>query len=94
MTVESYIKALAQRFRQTGMPITPSGSPEERPIGGRIFLKQSFLVRAAMGTQYASQFVTLDKGYLLMFSLAGPDLPSLLEVEKSLDSIHFLGGSN
>jgi tetratricopeptide (TPR) repeat protein len=95
-TAESYIKAMAQRAKQTGAAIAmeTSGSPEERLIGGRSFWKGNFIVRTATGTGYGSQCVRAEKGYLLVFFLAGPDLASLGEVEKSLDSMHFLNRSN
>ena len=94
MTAESYLKSIVQRAKQTGAAMEASGSPEERSIGGRSFWKGNFLVRTATGTNYGCQYVRADKGYLLVFSLAGPDVAGLNEVEKSLSSIHFLNNSN
>jgi hypothetical protein len=54
-TAESYIKAVAQRFKQTGAPMEMSGSPEERSIGGRSFWKENFVVRTATGARYGSE---------------------------------------
>jgi len=93
-TAEMYARAVAQRFKQAGMPMEPSASPEERSIGGRSFWKVNFSVRTAAGVGHGTEFVTSDKGYLLMFVLGGPDLASLGEVEKSFDSIHFLNNAN
>jgi tetratricopeptide (TPR) repeat protein len=92
-TAEVYARAVAQRFKQAGMPMEPNASPEERSIGGRSFWKVNFSVRTAAGVGHGTEFVTADKGYLLMFVLGGPDLASLGEVEKSLQSIHFLDAS-
>jgi tetratricopeptide (TPR) repeat protein len=94
MTAESYMKFMAQRFAQPGMPMELRGSPEERSIGGRTFWKESFVIRVATGTSYGSQFVSEDKRYLLIFNLGSPDLGSLGDLEKSLTSIHFLESSN
>ena len=44
-------------------------------------------------THCASQFVTTDKGYLVMFVAGGPDPASQQEIEKSLGSIHFVDSS-
>jgi tetratricopeptide (TPR) repeat protein len=93
-TAESYIKALGQRFSQTGKAMKTSGSPEERSIAGRVFWKQSLLIRTATGTSYSTEFVTTDKGYLLMFLLAAPDPKTLVNLEVSLDSIQFVRGSS
>jgi tetratricopeptide (TPR) repeat protein len=93
ITAESYIKALGQRFRQTGKAMEASGSPEERLIAGQTFWKQSLLIRTATGTSYGAEFVTTDKGYLLIFLLAAPDPKTLGDLEKSLDSIHFVQDS-
>jgi hypothetical protein len=94
MTAESYLKSIAQRAKQTGAAMEASGSQEERSIGGRSFWRGNFLLRTATGTNYGYQYVRADKGYLLVFLLAGPDVASLNEVEKSLSSIHFLNNSN
>lgn len=92
ITAESYVKALGQRFTQTGSPLEMKASPEERAIGGRTFWMQKFLVHTATGTGCTAQFVTTEKGYLLMFSLAAPDSETLEDLEKSLESIRFLHG--
>jgi hypothetical protein len=93
-TAESYARAVAQRFKQAGMPMEPSGPPEERTIGGRSFWKVNFSVRTATGVRNGSEFVIADKGYLLTFVLGGPNVASLGEIEKSLQSVHFLETSN
>jgi len=70
------------------------GAPEQIMMGGRSFWKGNFAVQTTTGTRYGSQFVTMDKGYLLMFFLGSPDLPGLRDIEKSLESIRFLESSN
>ncbi|MGB8493430.1 MAG: tetratricopeptide repeat protein [Candidatus Acidiferrum sp.] len=93
-TAESYVKALAQQAKQRGAAMDASNSPEDRSIGGRSFWEENFEIRTATGTRYGSECVRAEKGYLLVFILAGPDLASLGEIEKSLDSIQFLESSN
>jgi len=66
-----------------------SETPEEATIAGRNFWKGTLAIQTAMGSHYASQFVTTDKGYLLAFVVGGPDPTSLQEIEKSLESIRF-----
>ena len=90
VTAESYIKALGQRFSQTGGPLELKGSPEKRAIGGRAFWQQNFLVHMATGTSCGAEFVMAEKEYLLMFVLTAPDFKTLQDLEKSLESIHFL----
>jgi len=70
------------------------GAPEQIMMGGRSFWKRNLAVQTTTGTRYGSQFVTMDKGYLLMFFLGSPDLPGLRDIEKSLESIRFLESSN
>jgi hypothetical protein len=94
ITAEAYIKALGQQLGQTGKAMEASGSPEERSIGGQPFWKQNLLTRTAIGTSYGAEFVTTDQGYLLMFLLAAPDPKTLEDLEKSLESVHFLRGSS
>lgn len=92
LTAESYTKALGQRFREKGGALEVKGFPEERAIGGRSFWKQDNLIHTASGTAYGVQFLTTEKGYLLMFSLSAPDPKTLEDLEKTLESIHFLKG--
>lgn len=66
---------------------------EERSIAGQTFWKQSLLIRTATGTSYGAQFVTTNKGYLMILLLAAPDAKTLGDLEESLDSIHFVQGS-
>jgi Flp pilus assembly protein TadD len=94
ITAESYVKALGQRFSQTGSPLEVKGFPEERAMGGRTFWKQNLLVHTATGTGCGVQFVTSEKGYLLMFSLTAPNPKTLEDLEKTLESIHFLQGAS
>jgi tetratricopeptide (TPR) repeat protein len=90
LTPESYLKSIGQRFKQAGAPIEPNGAPVLRTIGGRNFWKGDFLVHTSRGTSYVSQFVSIDKGCLLLFVLSSPDLPALRDIEKSLASVRFL----
>jgi hypothetical protein len=94
ITAESYIKAIGPRFSQKGSPLEVRGSPEEHAMGGRTFWKQDILVHTASGTACAAQFVATEKGNLLMFSLSAPDPKALEDLEKTLESIHFLQGSS
>jgi Flp pilus assembly protein TadD len=94
ITAESYVRALGQRFSQKGGPLEVRGSPEEHAMGGRTFWKRDLLIHTATGTAYGTQFVTTEKGYLLMFSLSAPDPKTLEDLEKTLESIHFLQGTS
>src|SRR5207302_6524909 len=48
-TAEVYARAVAQRFKQAGMPMEPSASSEERSIGGWSFWKVNFSPRTSVG---------------------------------------------
>jgi hypothetical protein len=48
----------------------------------------------ATSAAYGAEFVTTEKGYLLMFFLTAPDPPMLGDLEKSLHSIHFVKGAS
>jgi hypothetical protein len=94
LTPESYLKSIGQRFKQTGVPMELSGMPEQIAIGGKGFWKGNFTIQAATGSFYESEFVTTDKVYFLQFIVVCPDLLRLREIEKSLESIHFLQSPN
>lgn len=94
LTAQSFLESIAQRYKQTGVPIAISGTPENIMIAGRGFWKTNLAAQTAMGSHFASEFVTENKGYLLMFVVGVPDPTSLREIEKSLESIRFLQISN
>jgi hypothetical protein len=69
------------------------GTPQEVTVGGKSFWKDSAALQTPGGTRYGSQFVAVDKGYLLTFSfsaLDSPKLENLREIEKSLETVQFL----
>jgi len=90
LTPETYLKAIGQRLKQTGVPMEFSGAPQELILGGKSFWKGTFEIQTTTGTGYVSQFVAADKGYLLMFTIASRDLASLSGIEKSMESIKFV----
>jgi TonB family protein len=95
LTPDSFLKSLSKRFEQTRVRMVVNEAPKEIAIAGRTFWKATFAGQTAMGSLYASYFVTADKGYLLMFVVGGGQDPlSLHAIEKSLDSVHFLGGTD
>jgi tetratricopeptide (TPR) repeat protein len=94
LTPESFLKSVGQRFKQTGVPMELNAAPEQIMIGGRSFWKGNFAIQTTAGIRYGSQFVTMDKGYLLMFFLGSPDLQGLRNMEKSLETIRFLDSSD
>jgi hypothetical protein len=57
-------------------------------------LQGSFTLQTATGSRYGSQFVTAEKGYLLLFAVDSAEPASLNEIEKSFESIRFLESAN
>ncbi len=94
LTPKSFLEFNGQRFKQTGLPMELNGPPEQIMIGGRSFWKGNLAFQTTAGTRYVSQFVMMDKGYLLMFYLGSPNLSGLRDIEKSLQSVRFLDSSN
>jgi tetratricopeptide (TPR) repeat protein len=94
ITPESYLKDFARRVNQNTMPMAASEVPEKVAVGGRSFWKWTTAFQTPAGTIYGSEFATADKGYLLTFSFGSPELAALHDIEKSLESIHFLDSTN
>jgi hypothetical protein len=88
-TASSYADAVALRILKTGLPGETRGAPVQVSIGGRAFWKAEFVVKPATHVRYGTEFVTSTKGYFLTFTFGAPDLGTLGEIEKSLDSIQF-----
>ncbi len=94
LTPEPFLKSIGQRYKQIGVPIELTGTPQEITIGGRKFWRGDFKVQTAAGGAYVSQFVTPDRGYLLLVVVASRDLDGLHQIETSLESMHFQDISN
>ena len=88
-TAASYADAVPRRILMTGIPGEARGAPVQLAIGGRTFWKADFVVRPTTGVRYGTAFVTAIKGYILTFTFGAPDLGTLGEIEKSLESIQF-----
>lgn len=94
LTAESSLRSTAERFKQTGLPMDLGDAPQQQTVAGRSFWKATLAVQTAMGSRYISQLATTEKGYLLVFIVGAPDAASRGEIEKSLDSIHFMNSQN
>jgi len=94
ITPESYFKTIAPGLKQLGVPAEPAGAPEQVNIGGRAFWKEELVVHTATSSVHESQWVTSDKGFILMFQVSSSDVAGLAEIEESLQSIRFLHGSH
>ena len=94
LTPEPFLKSIGQRYKQIGVPIELTGTPQEITIGGRKSWRGDFKVQTAAGDAYVSQFVTPDRGYLLLIVVTSRDLDGLHQIETSLESMHFQDISN
>ena len=88
-TASSYADAVTLRILKTGLPGETRGAPVQVSIGGRAFWKTEFVMRPATHVRYGTEFVTSTKGYFLTFTFGAPDLGTLGEIEKSLNSMQF-----
>ena len=93
-TAVSYADAASLRILETGMPGETRSAPEKVSIGGRSFWKARFVIRTERGPRYETEFVAETRGYLLRFTFGAPDLGSLSEIEKSMDSVQFQSSQN
>jgi tetratricopeptide (TPR) repeat protein len=94
ITPQSYLRDFARRVNQNATPMTASEMPEKVTVGGRSFWKWSTAFQTSAGTIYGSEFATAEKGYILTFSFGSPELAALHDIEKSLESVHFLDSTN
>lgn len=94
ITPDTFLNAIAQRFKQTSAPMKMVGAPEQLTLAGKTFSKADFILETASGARYGSEIVTIERGYLLMFVLSSPDSDSLSEMERSLQSLQFAASSN
>jgi len=93
LTPGSFLKSVSEQFQHTGALVI-NEAPAEIALGGRSFWKATFAVQTTIGSIYTTEFVTADKGYLLIFVIGGQGPENLHEAEKSLESIRFSGTPN
>jgi Flp pilus assembly protein TadD len=93
-TADDLVKSMATTVNAMGTPVEIVGKPEEFPIGGRNFWKMNLTIRMNNGLRHASEIVTLDKGYLLLFIFSSPDAADLEEIIATINSVRFSETAN
>lgn len=91
---EDYLKSSAKLFQKLQTPLQATGPPVVMSIGGRRLWRMDMTVRVNDGLNWASQIVTMEKGYLLLFVLSSPDQAGLEALLQNMDSLRFTQNSN
>jgi Flp pilus assembly protein TadD len=91
---EDYLKSSAKLFQKLQTPLQPTGPPVVMSIGGRRLWRMDLTIRVNDGLNWASEIVTMEKGYLLLFVLSSPDQEGLEELLKNMNSLRFFQNSN
>jgi tetratricopeptide (TPR) repeat protein len=85
-----FLTAIADRLKQSGPGFELLDAPRKVTIGSRDFANVHLAIHMTNGQAYTSQFVTKERGFLLMINLSAPDQQSLPILESTLNTLHFL----
>jgi tetratricopeptide (TPR) repeat protein len=90
-TPEEYLTGLATLHSQgIGIPVEPAGKPEQLQVGGGAFWRLNMSTRVGSIVVSDAAIVAVQKGYLLMFIVAGPDAASRDDLVRAVQSVHFV----
>jgi len=93
-SAKDFLTSSASVFQKLRLPIQASGPPMEMSVAGKSLWRMDLITRVETGTVHSSQIVTIDKGYLLLFTLTAPDQAGLEQLIRTMDSLHFYQDSN
>jgi Flp pilus assembly protein TadD len=91
---EDYLKSSAKLFQKLQTPLQPTGPPVVMSVGGRRLWRMDLTIRVNDNLNRASEIVTIEKGYLLLFLLSSPDQAGLEELLQSMNSLRFSQNSD
>jgi Flp pilus assembly protein TadD len=91
---EDYLKSSAKLFQKLQTPLQATGPPVVLSIGGRRLWRMDLTIRVNDGLNWASEIVTMEKGYLLLFVLSSPDQAGLEALLQNMNSLRFSQNSN
>jgi Flp pilus assembly protein TadD len=89
---EDYLTGLAAMRSQFVRTATePMGKPEPLQVGGRPFWKLNMSTRVGNALLSEAEIVAIQKRYVLIFVVVGPDTASRDDLVKTIQAVHFLG---
>jgi len=91
---EDYLKSSAKVLQRLQSPLQASGAPMEISMDGNMLWRMDLTTRINEGFSYGSEIVTIQKGYLLLFTLASPDQAGLESLLQDMESLRFFVNSN
>ena len=91
---EDFLKSSAKLFQRLQTPLQATGPPVEMSVGGRRLWRMDLTIRVNDSLNRASEIVTIEKGYLLLFVLSSPDQTGLDELLQNMSSLRFSRSSN
>lgn len=91
---EDFLKSSAKLFQRMQTPLQATGPPVEMSVGGRRLWRMDLTIKVNDSLNRASEIVTIEKGYLLLFVLSSPDQAGLDELLQNMNSLRFSPTSN
>jgi tetratricopeptide (TPR) repeat protein len=89
-SLEEFLKGVRAKL-QRAASVPTDAKPERVIVDGREFWKLDVVVPMSGGSRYLSQMVTAERGFFLMFVMAGPDVQSISEIGETMQSVRFSG---
>jgi TonB family protein len=89
---EEYLNFIADTLKRKGFMV--AGPPEQFSVDARTFWKSKVELQFGNKLVHEMLAVTIEKGYILSFTFAGPDIPELDKLAKTMGSLRFTDSSH
>jgi TonB family protein len=86
---EDFLKLGTEFLNRTGLTYSVVAKPEEFIIGGRTFWRVALDFTVKGNISHEVEAVTIQKGYVVLFVFASPDVSKLDELVHTMQSIRF-----
>ena len=94
ISAEDFMKKMAKMFEKLQSPLRVVGPPIEMPLGGKVMWRMDLEMPVNNGVNHVAEIVTIEKGYMLFFTLLSPDEDGLNGLLQDMNSLRFFQSSD
>jgi tetratricopeptide (TPR) repeat protein len=91
---KEFLESAARLYRRMHTPLQPTGPPTEVSTDDRKLWRLDMTMNVDNNLHYFSEIVTIQDGFLLLFTFTSPDQTGLDDLLRCMNSLHFLPKSN
>jgi Flp pilus assembly protein TadD len=91
---KDFLESIARLYRRMHTPLQPTGPPTDVSTDDRKLWRLDMTMIVDNNVHYVSEIVTIQDGFLLLFTFTSPDQTGLDDLLRCMNSLRFLPKSN